>query len=38
VTKGSDVVDAIAGVATGPGDRPREDVVITGIDVERRTA
>ncbi len=28
-----DVVDAIAAVSTGPGDRPVEDVVITGIDV-----
>jgi peptidyl-prolyl cis-trans isomerase A (cyclophilin A) len=37
VTKGSDVVDAIAAVPTGPGDRPREDVVINAIDVERRT-
>ena len=28
VTGGMDVVDAIENVATGPGDRPREDVVI----------
>jgi peptidyl-prolyl cis-trans isomerase A (cyclophilin A) len=32
---GRDVVDAIAGTPTGPGDRPREDQVITGITVER---
>jgi peptidyl-prolyl cis-trans isomerase A (cyclophilin A) len=37
VTKGTEVVDAIAGVPTGPGDRPREDVVINAIDIERRT-
>ena len=30
-----DVVDAIAGVATGPNDRPREDVVISSITIER---
>jgi peptidyl-prolyl cis-trans isomerase A (cyclophilin A) len=30
-----DVVDAIAGVATGPMDRPREDVVIESIDIEQ---
>ncbi len=30
-----DVVDAIAGVATGPGDRPREDVVISAIEITR---
>jgi peptidyl-prolyl cis-trans isomerase A (cyclophilin A) len=30
-----DVVDAIAGVATGQNDRPREDVVITSIDITR---
>jgi peptidyl-prolyl cis-trans isomerase A (cyclophilin A) len=29
------VVDAIEKVATGPGDAPREPVVITGVDVER---
>ncbi len=28
------VVDAIEGVATGPGDKPREDVVINSITVE----
>jgi len=28
VTSGMDVVDAISGVETGPGDRPREDVVM----------
>jgi len=30
-----DVVDAIASVTTGPGDRPREDVVISAIEIER---
>jgi peptidyl-prolyl cis-trans isomerase A (cyclophilin A) len=30
------VVDAIATTATGPGDRPREDVVIQRVDIERR--
>ena len=30
-----DVVDAIAATATGPGDRPREDVVISSIDITR---
>jgi len=30
-----DVIDAIAGVATGPMDRPREDVVIESIDIEQ---
>ncbi|GAA4965847.1 peptidylprolyl isomerase [Kineococcus glutinatus] len=30
-----DVVDRISGVATGQMDRPREAVVITGVDVER---
>ena len=30
-----DVVDAIAAVPTGQGDRPREDVVISSIDITR---
>lgn len=30
-----DVVDAIAATPTGPGDRPREDVVISSIDITR---
>jgi peptidyl-prolyl cis-trans isomerase A (cyclophilin A) len=30
-----DVVDRIAATATGPGDRPREDVVISSIDITR---
>jgi peptidyl-prolyl cis-trans isomerase A (cyclophilin A) len=30
-----DVVDALAAVATGQNDRPREDVVITSIDITR---
>jgi len=38
VTKGSDVVDAIATGPTDRRDRPAEDVVITGIDVEKRDA
>jgi peptidyl-prolyl cis-trans isomerase A (cyclophilin A) len=29
------VVDAIATTATGPGDRPREDVVIERVEIER---
>jgi peptidyl-prolyl cis-trans isomerase A (cyclophilin A) len=36
VTSGSEVVDAIAAVPTGAGDRPREDVVIDSVSVERR--
>ena len=34
VTEGMDVVDAIAGTATGPNDRPVEDQVIRSIRVE----
>ncbi len=34
VVEGMDVVDAIAGVKTGYGDKPVEDVVILGIEVE----
>ena len=30
-----DVVDAIAATPTGPGDRPRQDVVISSIDITR---
>src|SRR5438093_1381795 len=33
VTSGMDVVDAIEQVETGPGDRPREDVVIERVDL-----
>ena len=33
VTSGMDVVDAISKVATGPGDRPRDDVRIESITV-----
>ena len=33
VTGGMDVVDAIEKVETGPGDRPREDVVIERVDL-----
>jgi peptidyl-prolyl cis-trans isomerase A (cyclophilin A) len=36
VTSGTDVVDAIVNAPTGPNDRPREDVVITSVTVERR--
>ncbi len=31
-----DVIDAIAGLPTGPGDRPLEDVVLERVDIERR--
>ena len=34
VYAGMEVVDAIAGVATNPNDKPLEDVVILGIDVK----
>ncbi len=33
VYEGMDVVDAIASVATGPSDKPLDDVTILGIDV-----
>jgi cyclophilin family peptidyl-prolyl cis-trans isomerase len=33
VTSGMDVADAISQVDTGPGDRPREDVVIERVDL-----
>ena len=33
VVKGLDVVDAIQRVATGPGDRPKEDVVINSVTI-----
>lgn len=38
VTKGSDVVDAIATAATAAGDRPRTDIVINSVTIERRPA
>jgi peptidyl-prolyl cis-trans isomerase A (cyclophilin A) len=38
VTKGSDVVDAIATVPVGAGDRPRTDIVINSVTIERRPA
>ena len=38
VTKGADIVDAIATAPTGPQDRPRTDVVIKSISVERRSS
>jgi peptidyl-prolyl cis-trans isomerase B (cyclophilin B) len=33
VTSGMDVVDAISQLETGPGDKPREDVVIERVDL-----
>ncbi|HEX2807852.1 MAG TPA: peptidylprolyl isomerase [Kineosporiaceae bacterium] len=36
VTAGQEVVDAIAAAPTGAGDRPRQDVVIEPVTVERR--
>jgi cyclophilin family peptidyl-prolyl cis-trans isomerase len=33
VTSGMDVVDAISDVETGPGDRPREDVVMERVEL-----
>jgi peptidyl-prolyl cis-trans isomerase A (cyclophilin A) len=38
VTRGTDVVDAIVAVPKGAQDRPKNDVVIESIDVERRPA
>ncbi|HEY5051004.1 MAG TPA: peptidylprolyl isomerase [Acidothermaceae bacterium] len=38
VTKGSDVVDAIATAPTASGDRPRMDIVINSVTIERRPA
>ena len=35
VTTGTEVVDAIAGAATGPHDRPVDDVVISSVTVQR---
>ncbi len=35
---GREVVDRVAGLPTGPQDRPREDVVIQGITIDRRDA
>jgi peptidyl-prolyl cis-trans isomerase A (cyclophilin A) len=37
VTAGTEVVDTIAGAATGRNDRPKTDVVITSVDIERRS-
>jgi cyclophilin family peptidyl-prolyl cis-trans isomerase len=34
VTDGMDVVDSIQSVATGAGDKPREDVVIERVQVD----
>ena len=38
VTAGMDVVDAMVGVATGPGDRPITPIVITGITVQQASS
>jgi peptidyl-prolyl cis-trans isomerase A (cyclophilin A) len=38
VTKGTEVVDAIATEPTSSGDRPRTDVVINSVTIERRPA
>ena len=38
VTKGSDVVDAIATASVAAGDRPRTDIVINSVTIERRPA
>ena len=38
VTKGSDVVDAIAKAPTSSGDRPRTDIVIKSVSIETRPA
>jgi peptidyl-prolyl cis-trans isomerase A (cyclophilin A) len=38
VTNGTDVVDAIAEVDTGPMDRPKKDVVLESVVIERREA
>ena len=38
VMKGSDVVDAIATAPTASGDRPRTDIVINSVTIERRPA
>ena len=38
VTAGMDVVDAMVGVATGPGDRPITPIVITGITIQQASS
>ena len=38
VTNGTDVVDAIANADTGPNDKPKQDVVIQSVVIERRDA
>jgi peptidyl-prolyl cis-trans isomerase A (cyclophilin A) len=38
VTKGTDVVDAIAAAPTGAGDRPRTDIVINSVTIDTRPA
>jgi peptidyl-prolyl cis-trans isomerase A (cyclophilin A) len=38
VTDGTDVVDQIAEVETGPGDKPVKDVVLESVVIERRDA
>ena len=34
VTDGMDAVDAIEGAPTGPGDKPKDDAVIEGVDLQ----
>jgi peptidyl-prolyl cis-trans isomerase B (cyclophilin B) len=34
VTDGMDVVDTIEGSPTGPGDKPRDDIAIEGVDLQ----
>ena len=34
VTGGMDVVDKIEGTETGPGDKPRQDIAIEGVDLQ----
>jgi peptidyl-prolyl cis-trans isomerase A (cyclophilin A) len=38
VTSGTDVVDAIAGADTGPMDKPKNEIVIQSVVIERRDA
>ena len=38
VTEGTDIVDRIGQVPTGPGDRPRQDVKMTKVTVDETTA
>jgi peptidyl-prolyl cis-trans isomerase A (cyclophilin A) len=38
VTKGQDIVDAIATAPTGPQDKPAQDIVLESVTIERRTS